>query len=114
LSLEIFKPIKGYDDYLISTWGRVFNTRTGKYVRQEVHDKGYLRVDLFNGAGRKHCKVHRLVAEAFIPNPDGKQQINHIDGNNQNNSISNLEWVTNEENAQKAKELRELKKGMNA
>lgn len=114
MSLERFIKIKDYEDYEVSTWGRVFNTRTGKYVRQEVHDKGYMRVDLYNGAGRKHCKVHRLVAEAFIPNPDGKQQINHIDGNNQNNSISNLEWVTNEENAQKAKELRELKKGMNA
>jgi hypothetical protein len=69
-----------------------------------------LRVDLYNKNGRKHCKIHRLVAEAFIPNPDGKPQINHIDGNNQNNSISNLEWVTNEENAYKAKELRGLQK----
>ena len=111
MSLERFEKIKDFEDYEISTWGRVYNTRTGKFLRPEVHDKGYLRVDLFNGAGRKHCKVHRLVAEAFIPNPEGKPQINHIDGNNQNNSISNLEWVTNSENAEKASVLRNLKNG---
>ena len=111
MSLERFVKIKGFEDYEVSTWGRIYNTRTGKYLRPEIHDKGYLRVDLFNGAGRKHCKVHRLVAEAFIPNPEGKPQINHIDGNNQNNSISNLEWVTNSENAEKASVLRNLKNG---
>jgi hypothetical protein len=46
------------------------------------------------------------VAEAFIPNPEGKPHINHIDGNNTNNSVSNLEWVTNEENAEKARQIR--------
>lgn len=109
MSLEAYRKIKGFEDYEISSWGRVFNTKTGRYVRPETHDKGYLRVDLYNEDGRKHCKIHRLVAEAFIPNPDGKPHINHIDGNNQNNSISNLEWVTNKENATKAKELRKLK-----
>lgn len=109
MSLERFEKIKDFEDYEISTWGRVYNTRTGKFLRPEVHDKGYLRVDLYNGAGRKHCKVHRLVAEAFIPNLEGKPHINHIDGNNANNSVSNLEWVTNEENAQKAKLLRDAR-----
>lgn len=94
MSLEIYKDIDGYEDYQITSWGRVFNKKTGKFVYQEIHDKGYLRVDLFNDMGRKHMKVHRLVAQAFIPNPWNKPQINHIDGNNQNNSISNLEWVT--------------------
>ena len=113
MSLEIFKPIKGFEEYEVSTWGRIFNTRTGKYLRPQVHDKGYLRVDLFGNGIRKHCKIHRLVAEAFIPNPNNLPQINHIDGNNQNNSISNLEWVTNEENARKAMELRDKQRKEN-
>lgn len=61
--------------------------------------KGYLKVDLRTGDGeRKIIKVHRLVALAFIPNPENKPQINHIDGNKRNNHVSNLEWVTGLEN----------------
>lgn len=106
MSLEIFKDIEGYEDYQVTSWGRVFNKKTGNFVHQEVHAKGYLRVDLFNEKGRKHMKVHRLVAKAFIPNPANKPQVNHIDGNNQNNSITNLEWVTNDENCNHANRLR--------
>lgn len=106
MSLEKFKPINGYEDYEVSTWGRVFSKKKGVFLIPEVHDKGYLIVDLYKENERKHCKIHRLVAEAFIPNPDGKPHINHIDGNNQNNSITNLEWVTDAENKAKARELR--------
>ena len=109
MSLEIFRPIEGYDNYQVTSWGRVFDQSKGKFVNQEVHHKGYLRVDLFKDGKRKHYKVHRLVAEAFIPNPENKPQVNHIDGNNQNNSVTNLEWVTNEENFMKANQLRAKK-----
>lgn len=105
MSLEIFKPIAGYDDYQVTSWGRVFSKTNGKFVYQEVHHKGYLRVDLYKDGKRKHFKVHRLVAEAFIPNPYNKPQVNHIDGNNQNNSVTNLEWVTDAENKEKQREL---------
>lgn len=104
--LEKFKPILGYEQYEVSTWGRVFNTKTGNFLTPYHHHKGYLRVDLKNGMIRKHFKVHRLVAEAFIPNPENKPQVNHIDGNPGNNSVTNLEWVTNQENCDKARELR--------
>lgn len=106
MSLEIYKDIEGFPGYQVTSWGRVYNKERGTFVRQDVHCKGYLRVDLFNEDGRKHFKVHRLVAEAFIPNPENKPQVNHIDGNNQNNSITNLEWVTNAENCEKARLLR--------
>lgn len=109
MSLEIFKPIKGYEDYQVSSWGRIYSTKSGVYIRPEVMPKGYLRVTLLNNDERKHCKVHRLVAEAFIPNPDNKPHINHIDGNCQNNSFSNLEWVDNTENCEKAMVLRRMK-----
>jgi hypothetical protein len=108
MSLEIFKAIDGYEDYEVSTWGRVFNKRTGKYKTPYHHHKGYLRVDLNNGKGYRHFKVHRLVAKAFIPNPEGKPHVNHIDGNPANNSVTNLEWVTDRENKEKARALRSM------
>ena len=107
--MEIYKDIKGYEGrYQITSWGRVFNVDTQKFIKLEMHDKGYLRVDLYDKSGkRKHHKVHRLVAKAFIPNPEGKPQVNHLDGNNQNNSITNLEWCTDKENKEHAKQLRD-------
>ena len=109
-SLELYKLIPGYPGYAVSTWGNVSNTETGCILKTQETKKGYLRVDLFDEDGnRKHWKVHRLVAMAFIPNPDEKQQVNHIDGNKKNNSVSNLEWVTDEENKDKQKLLLEAK-----
>ncbi len=106
MSLEVFKDIPGYPNYQVTSWGRVFNKRTGDFVYQETHCKGYLRVDLFDESGkRKHMKVHRLVAQAFVPNIHNKPQVNHIDGNNQNNSYTNLEWVTNMENVWRRQDL---------
>ena len=58
-----------------------------------------------NENGKKHFKVHRLVADAFIPNPCCKPQVNHKDGNKHNNSITNIEWVTDGENKDKAKRV---------
>ena len=99
-SMEIYKDIEGYEGkYQITSWGRVYSVDKEKFLRQEETEKGYLRVDLFDESGkRKHHKVHRLVAVAFIPNPENKPQVNHKDGNKKNNSITNLEWVTDEEN----------------
>lgn len=98
--MEVFKDIPGYEDrYRVTSWGRVFNVTTSRFMSQYPTKKGYLRVDLYDAKGKRtHLKVHRLVALAFIPNPDDKPQVNHIDGNKQNNSITNLEWVTDMEN----------------
>ena len=106
--MEIYKDIVGYEGkYQVTSWGRVYNVETEKFINPEEHCKGYLRVDLFDRFGkRKHMKVHRLVAKAFIPNPDNKPQVNHKDGNNQNNSVTNLEWTTNRENAEHANLMR--------
>lgn len=73
MSLEIFKDIDGYKNYQVTSWGRVFNKETGRFLKPQVHDKGYLRIDLYDEDGnRKHFKIHRLVAEAFIPNTECK------------------------------------------
>ena len=98
--MEIFKDIPGYEGkYQITSWGRVYNVDRDSFITPEHHHKGYLRVDLYDRSGnRKHHKVHRLVGMAFVPNPDNKPQINHKDGNKENNSFTNLEWVTDREN----------------
>lgn len=106
MSLEIRKDIQGFENYQVTSWGRVYDKKHERFLKPEIHAKGYLRVDLYQDGQRVHKKVHRLVAEAFIANPENKPQVNHIDGNNQNNSITNLEWVTDEENKEKAKELK--------
>lgn len=98
--MEQYKKINGFEDYYITSWGRIFSTKVGMFLNPYLTEKGYLRIDLRIGKQKIHKKVHRLVAEAFIPNPDHKPQVNHIDGNKQNNSISNLEWCTNLENVQ--------------
>ena len=119
MSLEQFKLIDGYDHYLVSTWGKVYRIDAARQIREafsystrkltelatEETSKGYLRVHLYKDGKRKHKKVHRLVANAFIPNPEGKPQVNHIDGNKQNNSITNLEWVTDAENKEHYKQI---------
>jgi hypothetical protein len=102
---EIFKVIPDFENYKISSYGRVFNIKTNSFLKPYKTEKGYLRIDLFNDKCRKHFKVHRLVAEAFIENPENKPQVNHIDGNKQNNNINNLEWCTNLENAIHAKKM---------
>jgi hypothetical protein len=99
-SLEIFRDVDGYEGkYQVTSWVRVYSVDTEKFLRTEETEKGYLRVDLYDASGkRKHCKVHRLVAKAFIKNPNGLPQVNHIDGNKENNDVSNLEWCTASEN----------------
>ncbi len=106
-TMERYKDISGYEGrYQITSWGRVYYVDKDRFLKPEENEKGYLRVDLYDDSGkRKHHKVHRLVAKAFIKNPDGKPQVNHKDGNKQNNSVTNLEWVTNRENVDHRKSL---------
>lgn len=108
---EEFKEIKGYNKkYFISNFGRVFTTDyRGNKVWKEMKQrliKGYKSVGLRiyeNGVSKQTIyKIHRLVATYFIKNPYNKPVVNHIDGNKQNNIVSNLEWVTTQENTRHA------------
>lgn len=99
-------PIKDFPDYYITDTGDVYsrqyyrnpNGRIRK-LKPSLGKTGYLRVCLYDKNRKKHMRlVHRLVACAFIPNPENKCEINHIDGNKQNNNVFNLEWATRSEN----------------
>ena len=94
---ESWKQIEGYH-YSVSQDGRIRNDKTDKEKALRLNRYGYPVVDLYKYGKRKHCQVHRLVADAYIPNPDNKPQINHKDGIKTNNNIQNLEWATAKEN----------------
>ena len=96
----MMKNTKDFEDYLVDECGNIFSSKYGKLkpIKQQYHRKGYKVVTLVQGDLKKTLKVHRLVALTFIENPFNKKQVNHIDGNKDNNYISNLEWATQSEN----------------
>jgi len=94
---ELWKKIDDFPNYSVSNFGKVRNNITGKNMKNCLKS-GYYHIGLKNNFRRKSFKIHRLVAFAFIPNPENKLEVNHKDKNKLNNHISNLEWNTRKEN----------------
>lgn len=103
--MEIWKPTVGIPGYEVSNLGRVKKIPCGRgfnsveRIKTPVISKdGYLMLNWKTLDGKQHSKpIHRIVAEAFIPNPEQKDTVNHIDGDKKNNSATNLEWATRSE-----------------
>ena len=92
-NVEIFLTIRDFPDYKISNFGRVFSKKRNTFITGKPNTQGYYQVRLSNNEGYKDVLTHRLVAEYFIPNLGGYNQIDHIDENKSNNFVGNLRWA---------------------
>ena len=99
---EVWKDIEGYEGlYQVSNLGRVksFHGYSEKIMKNSKGSGGYQTLALTKNKIPKHVLIHRLVAQAFIPNPESKPEVNHIDEDKTNNRVDNLEWMTHIENS---------------
>ena len=92
-----------YDNYQVSNWGRIMslnyrNTGKAELMNPGTNTDGYFKVNLRKNGKRKMCYVHRLIAQTFIPNPENKPEVNHIDEDKTNNKVDNLEWKWHKDN----------------
>lgn len=109
--MEVFKDIKSNPDYQISNLGRVWSKKSNHYMKPQKDACGYLRVQLYMGNGKARTeKVHRLVAIAFLDNPDNLPEVNHINHIRDDNRVENLEWTTHKENCEKMLKIRKVGK----
>ncbi len=97
---EIWKAIEGYPGYEVSNWGRVksFKYKKPKFLKTDYKTNRYSIVKLMDGVEVKNLLVHRIVAGKFCKKRPGCDQVNHLDGNRNNNFFKNLEWCTQSEN----------------
>lgn len=95
---EEWEPLPEFESaYMVSSLGRIFSLRTHKMLKPKQTPAGYLRVSPCVDGVRKEYAIHRAVALAFIPNPDNKPTVNHINEDKTDNRVTNLEWATNAE-----------------
>ena len=98
------KDIKNYEGiYGITSCGKVWSYKKKKFLKPVINHKGYLYVILYKDGKGKKYRLHRLVAEAYIPNPDNLPQVDHIDNDKTHNYVNNLQWITNRDNNRKSK-----------
>lgn len=96
--MDTWTKIDGFEAYEVSRNGNIRNCNTGKVLKPTLNTWGYPSVTLCANGKRKNVPVHRIVAMAFIPNPNGFPEVNHLDENKEHNAVSNLEWATKKAN----------------
>ena len=96
------KELEKYKGYFIDESGNLFSTKSNKYIKHRLSKFGYIRVGIYHNGKSKQLFIHRLLAETFIPNPENKKDVNHINGIKSDFSLENLEWNTRSENVKHA------------
>lgn len=104
--MEYWKFVYGYPHLIVSNTGKVRSLLLDREIKPFISNRGYQRVALCKDGKNKTVHVHRLVAEAFVPNPNGYDTVDHIDGNKLNNNADNLQWLSRGENIRKAGDKR--------
>ena len=98
------KDVVGYEGlYAVTSCGKVWSYKYKKFLEPIVIKNGYMRVGLWKDGKKKQCYVHRLVAEAYIPNQDNLPDVDHIDNDKTHNYVNNLQWITHKDNCRKSK-----------
>lgn len=96
---EIWEDIPGYEGlYKVSSTGKIWGLKSNKILKPKTSKAGYFEVSLSKNGKMKTYILHRIVAQVFVPNPDNKETVNHIDENKKNNNFDNLEWLSIKEN----------------
>ena len=98
--METFRIIEGFANYSVSDHGNVKNNKTERVLKSGTNTSGYPMVVLMKDRKMNTCVIHRLVANAFILNPENKKCVDHIDNHRSNNNLNNLRWATVSENSQ--------------
>lgn len=97
------RDIKGFEGlYAVTSCGKVWSYRRQRFLKPYDNSHGYLVVNLYQDGKINHRKLHRLVAEAYLDNPEGKAEVDHIDKNKYRNDVNNLRWVSSKENKENA------------
>ena len=98
------RDVKGYEGlYAVTSCGKVWSYRRQKFLTLSDNGEGYLYVNLIKNGEYKRCRIHRLVAEAYIPNPDNLPEVDHIDNDKTHNYVNNLQWLSHKDNSRKSK-----------
>jgi len=103
--INVWKDVVGFEGYYkVSDKGEIYSVKSNKIRKLSYKKNGYVYIDLYKDGKVKYCRVHRIVADAFIPNPNNYPYVMHIDNNKSNNCAENLKWGTASDNTKQAYE----------